>query len=65
MQSIIKKPFWKKSFYCGSECYPYKCKVCKYIEFRQNAEAVAPSGSTIYRDDVIENFIKYILPEYQ
>ena len=52
--------WYKKSFYCGGEdCR--KCRVCKYLNFREWAESVAPSGSTIERDETVEKFIKYFI----
>jgi hypothetical protein len=62
-----KKPFWKKSFYCGAgnDCYPKPCRVCKYLDFREWAEGCAPPGSTIERDELVETFIKTILPLYE
>lgn len=62
-----EKPFWKKSFYCGGNenCYPKKCKVCKYESFIEWAQSVAPADSRIERDEIIESFIKNILPYYE
>lgn len=35
-----------------------ECEVCKYLSFREYAESVAPSGSTIERNIKIENYLK-------
>lgn len=33
------------------------CKVCKYLNFLEWARSVAPSGSTIQRDEEIEKYL--------
>jgi hypothetical protein len=35
-----------------------KCKVCKYLNFLDWANSVAPSGSTIEYNDGIEKYLK-------
>lgn len=62
----MRKTFWKKSFYCGDgKEYPecMKCQYCKYYDFLEWAQSVAPPGSSIQRDVIIEVFDKKVLPE--
>jgi hypothetical protein len=53
--------WYKKSFYCAADNHCGKCRVCKYLAFREWAENVAPQGSTIERDEVVDKFIKYFI----
>lgn len=35
-----------------------KCRVCKYLDFKEYAESVAPPGSYISSDREIETYLK-------
>lgn len=59
-----RTPFWKKSFYCGSDEYCQKCRVCKYLELQEMFHVIGlPAGSTYERDPVVEIFVEKILPK--
>lgn len=62
----MSKPFWKKSFYCGTEdeCRNrYQCRVCRYLQLQDDFRTIAlPSGSTYTRDPIVEIFMEKILP---
>ena len=60
----MSKPFWKKSFYCGSEDeYCGHCRVCSYLKLQEDFQTIAlPPGSTYTRDEVVEIFFNKILP---
>ena len=47
----------EKVFDCFNEDCE-ECSVCKYLNFREWAESVAPSGSIIERNSLIEDYLK-------
>ena len=52
-----RRSWLRSQVYCGDGYGCTECRCCRYMDFREWAESVAPSGSSIFRDKTLEGII--------